>query len=492
MAHARIRFSLSLLISLLATACGVDANLGGVDPDVANASDDALTQPSGTPIALPGRIEAENFANGGEGVAYHDTTTSNSGGQFRSTGVDIEATTDVGGGYDVGWVEAGEWLAYQTSTAQNGTLKFTARLSSNTAGTKTLHVVVDGKALPSVSFTFADGWQTWHSVALGETQVAAGQHVVKIVFDTYKMNLNYVDASLTPSCTLSNKFLSNCGALMGTALELESGETYTQALARVESKLGRKVDIVHRYHSANESFPTTEEKQWMNEGRILFLNWKPDRASWAKAASGTIDSTVIIPVAQRLKALGKPLFLTVFHEPENDIPGAGQPSDYVAMWKHVRAVFDAQGVTNVVWVWNMMGYYGHADLYTSGSLYPGDAYVDWIAYDPYASTDTATFSTTVNKANGTFPGFYTWATQTHPTKPLMLAEFGDSASASGKASYFRSIVPSLKSDRSRIRALVYFPFNWEGTHDYRYEPYSAALDAYQDYANDDYMNVRNP
>ena len=29
---------------------------------------------SGTPIALPGTIEAENYDKGGEGVAYHDTT----------------------------------------------------------------------------------------------------------------------------------------------------------------------------------------------------------------------------------------------------------------------------------------------------------------------------------------------------------------------------------------------------------------------------------
>jgi hypothetical protein len=34
---------------------------------------------SGTAISLPGRIEAENFDNGGEGVAYHDTTSTNEG-----------------------------------------------------------------------------------------------------------------------------------------------------------------------------------------------------------------------------------------------------------------------------------------------------------------------------------------------------------------------------------------------------------------------------
>src|SRR5258708_5262982 len=61
-------------------------------------------------LQLPGLWQAEAFDNGGEGVAYHDTTAVNEGGAFRNTGVDIEPTLDVGGGYNVGWTHAGEWL----------------------------------------------------------------------------------------------------------------------------------------------------------------------------------------------------------------------------------------------------------------------------------------------------------------------------------------------------------------------------------------------
>lgn len=58
---------------------------------VASNSLPAVNTPfGGTAIGLPGRIEAENFDNGGEGVAYHDTTpTANEGGAYRSEGVDI-------------------------------------------------------------------------------------------------------------------------------------------------------------------------------------------------------------------------------------------------------------------------------------------------------------------------------------------------------------------------------------------------------------------
>src|SRR5204863_1633344 len=63
----------------------------------------------GTPAAIPGLIEVENFDEGGQGIAYSDTTSSNFGGKYRSTAVDIESTSDIGGGYDIAWVAAGEW-----------------------------------------------------------------------------------------------------------------------------------------------------------------------------------------------------------------------------------------------------------------------------------------------------------------------------------------------------------------------------------------------
>src|SRR5437868_8605 len=73
---------------------------------------------SGTAVALPGTIKAENFDQGGEGIAYHDTTSGNLGGQYRATDVDIEASSL--GGYDVGWIATGEWLSYSVNVAAAG------------------------------------------------------------------------------------------------------------------------------------------------------------------------------------------------------------------------------------------------------------------------------------------------------------------------------------------------------------------------------------
>ena len=75
---------------------------------------------SGTAVALPGTWQAEDFDNGGEGLAYHDADAANSGGAYRQTGVDLEAASE--GGYDVGWISPGEWLAYTVNVKAAGDL----------------------------------------------------------------------------------------------------------------------------------------------------------------------------------------------------------------------------------------------------------------------------------------------------------------------------------------------------------------------------------
>ena len=84
----------------------------------------------GTAALIPVVIEAENFDEGGEGIAYHDLTTGNAGGQYRQTDVDIATTSDAGGGYALGYVAAGEWLKYSVSVAAAGSYTLEARVAS--------------------------------------------------------------------------------------------------------------------------------------------------------------------------------------------------------------------------------------------------------------------------------------------------------------------------------------------------------------------------
>ena len=132
--------------------------------------------------AVPGTIQAEDYDIGGEGVGYHDTTADNSGGQYRSDGVDIEAAADTGGGFDVGWMYPTEWLNYRVSVATAGTYTLTARVAAQGAG-GTFHVEFAGIDVTGpLIIPNTGGWQAWTNVTATVT-LAAGLQSMRVVVD---------------------------------------------------------------------------------------------------------------------------------------------------------------------------------------------------------------------------------------------------------------------------------------------------------------------
>jgi|GEM_PF-173389 len=146
----------------------------------------------GTPWPVPGKIEAENFDIGGQGVAYNDADAANTGGQYRtSDGVDIEGTGDAGGGYDIGFTSAGEWLKYTVNVASTGTYTFQARLATTATG-NTFHVEVDGLNISgSITVPSTGAWQTYENVSFTTPTITAGQHVIRFYEETGGYNINY-------------------------------------------------------------------------------------------------------------------------------------------------------------------------------------------------------------------------------------------------------------------------------------------------------------
>ena len=151
---------------------------------------------------IPGTIQAEDYDTGGEGVAFHDTSTGNSGGQYRSDAVDIEATTDAGGGYDVGWSASGEWLEYTVNVAATATYAIGVRVASLSTG-GTLHVEVDGQNVTgAMTFGATGGWQSWTTVTRTGVPLTAGAHVVRLAIDAGAFNVNWTSFSSAACSTL--------------------------------------------------------------------------------------------------------------------------------------------------------------------------------------------------------------------------------------------------------------------------------------------------
>jgi len=138
----------------------------------------------GTPVSLPGVVQFENYDAGGEGIAYHDTTAGNTGGVYRSNNVDIQAASDTGGGYLVGWVAAGEWLNYTVNVAVAGTYAIDVRVASNGVG-GTFHIEVNGvNKTGAISVPSTGSWQTWQTITKTGVTLSAGQQVIRVVMDS--------------------------------------------------------------------------------------------------------------------------------------------------------------------------------------------------------------------------------------------------------------------------------------------------------------------
>jgi len=143
----------------------------------------------GPPVAIPARIEAEAYAR------YYDTTVGNTGGACGTTGnVDKELTTDPNGGVcDVGWTAAGEYLEYDISSTTTATYNVTLRLASLNTG-MTVHLELDSVVLANSTTVSAPGlgWQTWQDRTV-PLAVSAGSHILRVVFDTGNVNINYLN-----------------------------------------------------------------------------------------------------------------------------------------------------------------------------------------------------------------------------------------------------------------------------------------------------------
>lgn len=183
-----------------------------------------LPFPGPDPHPIPGKIEAEDYDIGGVDTAFHDTTWGNEGGEYRSDDVDIEVTTDLGGGYTVGWIEEGEWLEYTVDVASAGQYDIEVRVASamdrtvsetlpdgetiswTVPFTRVLHVEFDGiDASGPMPFVATGGWQNWTSVFARRISLAEGNHVMRLALDSGGVNVNWI--SLRESASESGEKL---------------------------------------------------------------------------------------------------------------------------------------------------------------------------------------------------------------------------------------------------------------------------------------------
>ncbi|HEX3965712.1 MAG TPA: beta-1,3-glucanase family protein, partial [Trebonia sp.] len=113
-------------------------------------------------------------------------------------GVDLEATTDTGGGYDLGWTAAGQWFKYTVNVATAGTYTVGLRLAAPAAVTDGLHIANSAGTNLSGNVTVpaTGGYQTWTTVTATVT-LPAGTQTLTVDQDNAGWNINYLAFATT-------------------------------------------------------------------------------------------------------------------------------------------------------------------------------------------------------------------------------------------------------------------------------------------------------
>ena len=147
----------------------------------------------GSAAVLPGRVEAEDFDTSPKEKAYWDFDDNNNGGAYRETAVDIQDCLE--GGYNLGWIEPGEWLEYTVDVREAGNYDIVCRAGSPNDGGK-LHVEFDGvDKTGTLDVVNTGDWQNYTHLIKKHVRLKAGVQKMKVVIERGGFNLNYIEVN---------------------------------------------------------------------------------------------------------------------------------------------------------------------------------------------------------------------------------------------------------------------------------------------------------
>lgn len=149
---------------------------------------------SGTPIHIPGTLQSENYDLGGEGMAFHDSDLSNSGGAYRIDAVDVEENGQ--SGYSLGYIEDGEWLEYTIEVSKTATYQIKAQVANGGNNNGQFELLLDDNRITtSNNISNTGGWQNWSEITLGEVELSQGEYVLKFLANQGGFNFDEISFS---------------------------------------------------------------------------------------------------------------------------------------------------------------------------------------------------------------------------------------------------------------------------------------------------------
>jgi beta-glucanase (GH16 family) len=131
---------------------------------------------SGSYTSLPATIQAENYCT--------------------MSGIQTETTTDAGGGQNVGWIDANDYMGYRVNVPSTGTYTVQYRVASATGGGSIrLEKLGGGATYGTIGVASTGGWQNWTTLSQTVT-LTAGQQDIAVTAAAGGFNINWF--SITP------------------------------------------------------------------------------------------------------------------------------------------------------------------------------------------------------------------------------------------------------------------------------------------------------
>jgi hypothetical protein len=255
---------------------------------------------------------------------------------------------------------------------------------------------------------------------------------------------------------------------LGLGVDVTSGFYELAPIAAFESLVGHHVNIVQAFvgwgytsNPAFAEFPTYRIEGIVKRGSTPEISWGPTingegldqpEMNLASIYEGRHDA-YIRRFAQAAKAIGSPLLLRFAPEMNgawmsySEQNSGNKPGDFVKAWRHVHEIFEQVGASNVKWIWSPNNTVaGAASL---ASLYPGNAYVNWVGIDGYSypKVGCASPDTVFDPAVQNIESF--------SNRPMMLAEVSVASQCANKPVWITALFSWLHT-HTRVRSITWW------------------------------------
>lgn len=125
-------------------------------------------------------IEAEDYDEGGQDVAYNDTSPGNSGGVYRSDDVDIVAKQTASNGYAVTHFKGNEWMKYTFQVDSAGMYNFNLFAANQNQDSSIVDVEINDVLYENLLVTRTFDWDVFLPSSLPNVMLKEGENVLKI------------------------------------------------------------------------------------------------------------------------------------------------------------------------------------------------------------------------------------------------------------------------------------------------------------------------